>query len=290
MMFCDFQTETSGKWILAGEHAVVRGHPALVYPLKARQFHLTYQYTSKPFSLYAEDEVLYRFTDAALKQALKLLHLATEKLCGHMDIQSTIPIGAGMGASAALCVALARWLKSQDLLDTEICPFAQKLEDYFHGKSSGLDIAGVTSDTALFFQQGQTIPIHQSWQPYFLLSYCGQKGLTGSCISTVHTLWKTNPKKAESLDKRMHEAVLIAKKSLETHSLDSLKEAFLESLSCFEGWGLINEPLKTHMQTLLHLGAIATKPTGSGNGGYVVSLWNDEPVDLPFEVIRISCP
>lgn len=32
-MFCDFETTTHGKWILAGEHAVLRGFSALVFPV-----------------------------------------------------------------------------------------------------------------------------------------------------------------------------------------------------------------------------------------------------------------
>ncbi|MFI4919641.1 MAG: mevalonate kinase, partial [Legionellales bacterium] len=42
-MFCDFETTTFGKWILAGEHAVVRGHEALVFPIKEKQLHLQYR-------------------------------------------------------------------------------------------------------------------------------------------------------------------------------------------------------------------------------------------------------
>lgn len=35
-MFYEFQTTTYGKWILAGEHAVLRGHSALVFPIKEK--------------------------------------------------------------------------------------------------------------------------------------------------------------------------------------------------------------------------------------------------------------
>ncbi len=49
--------------------------------------------------------------------------------------------------------------------------------------------------------------------------------------------------------------------------------------------GLISESLQQHMQQLLHEGALAVKPTGSGSGGYVLSLWESEPTNE--ELIRV---
>lgn len=46
MMFYDFATTTYGKWILVGEHAVVRGHAALVFPIKGKKLTLSYSATS----------------------------------------------------------------------------------------------------------------------------------------------------------------------------------------------------------------------------------------------------
>ena len=39
-MSSDFQTTTYGKWILAGEHAVIRGHGALVFPVHNKKLTL----------------------------------------------------------------------------------------------------------------------------------------------------------------------------------------------------------------------------------------------------------
>lgn len=41
-MSYDFSTTVHGKWILAGEHAVIRGNPAIVIPLPS--FELTLHY------------------------------------------------------------------------------------------------------------------------------------------------------------------------------------------------------------------------------------------------------
>ena len=42
------------------------------------------------------------------------------------------------------------------------------------------------------------------------------------------------------------------------------------------------------MQILREAGAIALKPTGSGSGGHVISLWqNAPPKSLPFALVDI---
>ena len=40
-----------GKWILSGEHAVLRGVPALVFPLKSSVMHVTYENSLQPLQL-----------------------------------------------------------------------------------------------------------------------------------------------------------------------------------------------------------------------------------------------
>ncbi len=48
----NFKVETYGKWILAGEHSVLRGYPALVFPLKDRGLHLQYEESDQPIKVH----------------------------------------------------------------------------------------------------------------------------------------------------------------------------------------------------------------------------------------------
>ncbi len=281
MMSYDFETITHGKWILAGEHAVIRQHGALVFPLLEKQLILQYRYSTIEVTTKtegAQDHFISDLLFKALKRGQALLHRQDERLTGHFHLKSTIPIGSGLGASAALCVALARWFEWSYGLNCSLFEFATQLEHLFHGQSSGLDIAGAMASSGLYFKAGHCTPIRQHWEPIWRLSASSHRGITAECIQQVQTLWKTNPTRAENIDQLMVESVTEAQAALEnasSNALPALATAINKAETCFEQWGLINDDLRTHIQELRSAGALAAKPTGSGGGGYVISLWND---------------
>lgn len=279
-----FQTQTHGKWILAGEHAVVRGHGALVFPLLDKTLDLNY-IPNSTFPLHCtahmvdiDPQITQTLLYQIVEHGLQKIQRSVATTPGHLHIDSTIPIGGGMGASAALCVAITRWFISQHWVsqDSEF-QMARELEHFFHGKSSGLDIIGVRSDTGMYFQNGEATPLHASWIPRWQLSFCGQQGPTADSIQTVQKLWADNPARGQMIDETMQAAVLAAKQALENpfhqHSHNHLAQALQQARTCFENWGLITPDLQQHMESLCAQGAAAVKPTGSGGGGYVISLW-----------------
>lgn len=284
MIFIDFETTTFGKWILVGEHSVVRGHAALVFPIKEKKLLLKYSACESTLSASysgshgADMQLLFW---SVLEHGMQLLERSLNQLGGQFYLDNTIPVGVGMGASAALCVAMSRWFCAQNMLDSSQCTaFAKELEHLFHGTSSGLDIAGVSAQGGVYFKKGITIPIQQKIYPQFFLSSCKQIGITSHCINQVQTLWKKNPTLADQIDNQMVAAVEEAKDVLQQGGVDALSalaQALNKAAECFHQWGLVSENLQHHMNALIAEGALAVKPTGSGGGGFVLSLWNKKP-------------
>ena len=320
-----------GKWILAGEYAVLKSHPALAFPLYSHFVDLSFVRNLQrgKTTISAENLIdqtgLMRISSAKLSpaQAKKafssVLHLALQKvgknpadLSCDIQLRSCMAFGQGLGGSAVLCVLVGRlfqrikWLRAKKLFD-----FCHDLENHLHGQSSGLDIAVILHrKPVLFFPKGNKgalaplfpktpslskrhnnrptpqIKIFQPvYQPFIFLSYSGPGKATKDNIKKIKLFWKNQPEKSKRLNQQMNKAVFKALESLSSKSnvrekderLLALKEAFYLSENCFLKWGLIGSQMKQHIAFLKKQGALAVKPTGSGSGGYVLSLWAKEP-------------
>lgn len=298
-----FQTSAHAKCILAGEHVVLNGCPAIVLPVTKKSITLTYQPTNDPVyiandpifvgstSKYGDNlSILFRNT---LQNVLQQVHKDISEVHGKFLIENHIEIGGGLGFSAAFCVIFTRWLIWNHWLEEKkLFSFARQLEDIFHGKSSGADIAGAIANHIIHFEiAGDIYKIEPLWKPKLYLSYSGCPKKTDETINKVKAFRKEHPELSKSIDNEMRESVLMIEEAFkmdEKHGLPLLRSAILLANHCFEVWGLNIPELKQHFEQLYHMGAIAIKSTGAGGGGYVLSLWETPPpLDSPIELIPL---
>ena len=121
--------EAGGKLLLFGEHAAVYGRPAagLGVPWKLRLRFVPAREGDRagPASEHLRDACRRIGVDAPP--------------AGALEVHSQIPLGVGLGSSAALCVALARAVGDAAAAWRGLWDAAHRAEHAFHGSPSGID-------------------------------------------------------------------------------------------------------------------------------------------------------
>lgn len=275
-----FHVEVPAKWVLTGEHSVLRGREAIAFPHPLMKLSLSYQssftgnITANPFQ--AQIRSLIGRASEFLKTPLDV----NESL---IDIQSQIPIGAGLGSSAALCVAMAKFcLWKAEKNEDQLIALATHLEDLFHGKSSGMDVSAIAANTSPILysiEKGARLITGLGSMPRFELYDSGRRGSTKECIQKVKHWQQSMPHLVNHYDDQMGESTRIAHQALldfpknPRESENKLAHAMNLAQQCFETWGLVTPELIEQKYELLKQGALGVKITGSGLGGFWVALW-----------------
>ncbi len=183
------------KLILIGEHSVVYGQPAIALPVNILKTTVTISATRA--GQYIENSESRRRLDLmddefeGIRQLiLKLLQkFESPRLTFSLEIDSNIPQGRGLGASAALATATTRAFFDffeSELTNQELLYFANFSENITHGRASGIDVATVNSELPLWFIKNQPMEqIELNLAGYLVIGDTGIHGLTSQAISIV---------------------------------------------------------------------------------------------------------
>ena len=291
------QASAGGKTILLGEHAVVYGARAIALPIRNRRLQLNMEQSGKGYER-ANIQVTLADRSAPQKvydvvqQALDLLQIRPQQLI--VSGASDLPIGAGMGSSAGLCVALLKGLCQINQIPYEtnqLAMWANELEKHFHGNPSGLDTAVMAFEETLLFRRGEgATPIQvspladdQSWSMALVDS--GMRASTAKMIEVAkpyfcHSEYGTN--RVAEFDNVTEQGM----KALNSANVTLLAACMNKAHDLLSDAGVVPEQLALMIQDIRNNGVLAAKPTGAGGGGMILCLLDS--ASTPEQLSQLS--
>jgi mevalonate kinase len=273
-----------GKLILYGEHAVVFGEPALSTAIDLRT-----EVYARPHEVWLADgmsldEPRYRYLKAAAGRAWSGRPL-------WFEVRSMIPMGSGLGSSAAVTVAALGALQSlQGRFDPpEIARTGFEVEHEVQGRASPIDTSTATAGAGVLVRRDEGDGLlwtirkdARSWSLHrcdlpdltFVVGDSGISAATGPLVAGVKARVDRDPKAAERVREiggiTMEGLAALRRKDLVAAGrLMDRNHELLNALG-------VGHPALDKLVSAVRPLAFGAKLTGAGGGGSIVAL-TDRP-------------
>jgi mevalonate kinase len=291
-----------GKIILLGEHAVVYDRPAIAVPVA----HVFAQATIEP----RDDERViidaadlahqYDLRDAPTDDPLAMIIRLTCAKLGvvprgfRVRVESTIPIGGGLGSGAAVSVAIARALNKfftpegtgkrdlnsvspvfsvVNLSSAEISALAYEVEKLHHGTPSGIDNTVIAFEQPVYFVKGKPIESFRIARPFTLaIADTGIAAPTKIAVGDVRRAWEQARARYEALFDQVGEIVDKARAAIERGAVERLGYLMNANQALLREMGVSSPEIERLILAARTAGARGAKLAGAGRGGNVIAL------------------
>ena len=275
-----------GKIILAGEHAVVYGRPAIAVPVWERlaQATITPAPTGAGCTILAPDiKRRFRLASAdpgqplAVVTRLTLAHLhAATNPDWQIEVRSQLPIASGLGSGAALGTALVRAIYTH-LGHTpdpaEVSALVYESERFYHGTPSGIDNTVIAYGMPVWFIKGQPPATFHACQPLTLaIADSGVSAPTKETVGDVRQGWQRDPARYEGWFTEIGELVHAVRRAIETGDLPALGQLFNRNQAVLAHLGVSSPRLEQIIAAARTAGAYGAKLSGGGRGGNLIAL------------------
>lgn len=310
-----------GKLILSGEHAVVYGCPALalaidrfatttimqtateeiqfefvndqllesttIYKLQLLQNQIDQRYQKFTQGQVQIKEVIHNPLELIQYAFIYLVENLFLPITGGFKIQVglTLPLGCGMGASAAVIMSLMYALVNyygKTLAVDKYLHFGREIENLQHGRSSGLDLFLSLHGGCYFFTGGNVAKRELPKIPLVLVNTGKAKSSTGECVEMV-----VKHLQHHHLAAAFTQVTIAMDQALQQNSLKESKDWIKENHILLQQLGVVPEKVADFIARVAKRGS-AAKVTGAGaifgdQAGVVLVVGEAEILDLVNE-------
>jgi mevalonate kinase len=275
-----------GKTILLGDQFVLDEVPAIVSSISYETVTTVERIDGEGWILQDERIEVPGYKESKKEQQaqsidriLDVMGVDVKKTPIRITVGGTLLAGSGVGASAAICVSLARALDAEFQLGCSIEDInraAWQGEFPYHGVASGVDNTASTYGGLLRFwlkdgqQNFERIKSQEAFE--IVLANSGVSVNTAALDEFIDQQKTGDPELFAARLGTITAQVFDMKKALEAGDLPTVGKIATENHHLLIDMGMSHEILDDMCRTALENGALGAKVTGGGRGGYMVSV------------------
>ncbi len=297
------------KVILFGEHFVVYGEPAIVLAIDKRAYakvelrqdkqlhihsknlNLTAHYENGTLKIEHGNEKEAKLKFKPVKMAVdKVLEKYGKQVGLNIEIESKVPVAAGLGSSAAVAASVTAAvgaLLKVEMSKENVFRITYEAEKVVHGTPSGIDPAISTFGGALLFQKDTGFKsLDVKMEIPLVVGNTGVARSTRFQVEKVRNLKEKYPQVATPIFLAAREIVLRAVDAFKDNDLETLGELMNINHALLYGLGVSDESLEWLINAARKAGALGAKLTGAGGGGCMIALARNENLESVLEAIQ----
>jgi len=277
-----------GKAILLGEHAVVYGKPAIAIPVSQLRVEATIEAFRCPENEIWIDSPVIRLyknirdlpDEHPLRMAVELTldECKNHKFPGLMiRVNSSLPIGGGMGSGASVSCAVIRALSAcidgHPLPAETVNRLVFEVEKIHHGNPSGVDNTVITYEQPIYFRRNAPlVKVNVGGPIHLVIADTGINSATSTMVNGVRKRFEQNKDLYQQKFDAIEKLVDTAHKAIETGNTSLLAETMNENHHLLQELEVSSFSLDRLVKTALSAGALAAKLIGAGGGGNMIAL------------------
>lgn len=281
----------SAKIILFGEHAVVYGQPAVAIPVQDVRASAAVSIDASVSSPIIEAKDLKIETalgasspPESIIHIIKTIELINEKIVKlpksgwRLTIWSKIPIGRGLGSSAAISIAIIRTLTKammKVIAPRELIKYSFELEKIHHGTPSGIDNTVISLEKPILFRKDREPSAINPASMFFVVGDTGIGKKTADVVAQVAEAKEKNPDQYDRIFNQIGQIAREGALALKDGDVKKIGKLMNENHTLLQRIAVSSPELENLIDAAKSKGALGAKLCGAGKGGCMVAVAKD---------------